>query len=98
MALAPVLRFQMRGGVQAEDLRLDLVVSCGYPWPLDELIRDPELAEASICHCGLPQRAESVPHINVVRPEVAQQRCPSTWAHSRGRFVTVAANVDPTSL
>src|SRR5437762_4882456 len=62
------------GGVQPEDLRLDLVGELRIPVTLDELIGDLELPERLDLPLRVtPQRRVGPPH-HVVRPEVAQQR------------------------
>src|SRR5207245_346876 len=59
------------GGVQAEDLRLDLVGELRVAVALDELVRDPELAEGVDLPLRVAPQGRVRPTHAVARPEAA---------------------------
>src|SRR5581483_11228453 len=83
-------------GILTEHLATDLRRDFRIAVALDQLVGNLELTEG----LDLPlrvapqQRVGSPQHIVRTR---SRSSVPSTWAHSSGRLVTVAANVEPTS-
>src|SRR5438445_6848052 len=71
------------GRVESEDLGLHLIGELRIAVPVDELVRDPELAEGVDLPLRVaPQRRVGPPH-DVVRPEVAEQRAEHVGALER---------------